>query len=33
MDIEELVSTSNEFGDAYGLTRKGMGAGADKAKK
>ena len=33
MDIEELVDMSNDFGDAYGLARKGMGAAADKTKK
>ena len=33
MDIEDLVSLSNDFGDTYGLARKGMGASAEKVKK
>lgn len=33
MDIEELVDASNEFGDKYGLARKGMGASAEGTGK
>lgn len=32
MDIEDLVDKSNEFGDQFGLARKGMGAGAEGTK-
>ena len=33
MDIEDLVDKSNEFGDQFGLARKGMGAGAEGTGK
>lgn len=33
MDIEDLVDKSNEFGDEFGLARKGMGASAEGSKK
>jgi len=33
MDIEDMVDMSNEFGDQFGLARKGMGAGAEGTGK